>query len=113
MSVVPGGLSIVMPVYNKAPHVDRSIRSILAQTAGFDELIVVDDGSTDGSLEKVQLHSDHRMHIYTRSSPGPGGYAARNLGIRRATSEWIAFLDADELVAPEFHEGNSRLNRTG
>lgn len=101
MADTPISFSVVIPLYNKAPHVERAVRSALEQTLAPYEVIVVDDGSTDGGLELVRAMNDARMTLLTRSPPGPGGYAARNLGIERATGEWIAFLDADDLWYPE------------
>jgi glycosyltransferase involved in cell wall biosynthesis len=101
-SSVPGGVTVVMPLYNKGPHVDRAIQSILQQTAGFDALIVVDDGSTDDGPERVAAFTDSRIQLLKRSLPGPGGYAARNYAIRQARTEWIAFLDADDAWKPDF-----------
>jgi glycosyltransferase involved in cell wall biosynthesis len=88
--------SVVIPLYNKAPHVASALRSVLDQTLAAREVIVVDDGSTDGSREIVEQYGDARVRLLTRSPPNAGGYAARNLGIETATSEWIAFLDADD-----------------
>jgi succinoglycan biosynthesis protein ExoO len=93
--------SVVIPLFNKAPHIERAICSALAQTLPPHEIIVVDDGSTDGSLEIVRAMDDARVTVLTRSPPGPGGYAARNLGVEAATGEWVAFLDADDLWYPE------------
>lgn len=101
-SSVPGGVTVVMPLFNKAPHVDRAIQSILQQTEGFDALIVVDDGSTDDGPERVAAYSDSRIQLLKRSPPGPGGYTARNYAIRQAGTEWIAFLDADDAWKPDF-----------
>jgi succinoglycan biosynthesis protein ExoO len=89
--------SVVMPLFNKAPHVEAAVRSALGQSLAPAEVIVVDDGSTDGSLEIVQSIDDPRLKVLTRSPPGPGGYAARNLGVEAAEAEWVAFLDADDL----------------
>lgn len=93
--------SVVIPLFNKAPHIERAIASALEQILPPHEIIVVDDGSTDGSLEIVRAMEDARITVLTRSPPGPGGYAARNLGVEAATGEWIAFLDADDLWYPE------------
>lgn len=92
--------TIIIPIHNKLPHLDRSIHSVLKQSFTDFELLLVDDASQDGSLERIKEYSDPRICILTRTSPGPGGYAARNLGIREAKYEWIAFLDADD----EWHE---------
>lgn len=88
--------TIIIPVHNKLPHLDRSINSVLNQTFRDFELIIVDDASTDGSSEKLLTYKDDRIKYFRREIPGPGGYAARNLGINTATSEWILFLDADD-----------------
>jgi succinoglycan biosynthesis protein ExoO len=85
-----------MPLFNKGAHVERAIASVLAQTGGFDELIVVDDGSIDDGPGKAAAFGDPRIRLLHRSPPGPGGYAARNLAIREAQTDWIAFLDADD-----------------
>jgi glycosyltransferase involved in cell wall biosynthesis len=96
--------SIVIPIYNKEPHITRSINSVLKQTFKDFELIIVCDPSTDKSNEKVSKFSDSRIRVFHRDKPGPGGYAARNLGIRESHSEWIAFLDADDEWYPEHLE---------
>lgn len=88
--------SVIIPVHNKLPHIDRSVNSVLNQSFSNFELILVDDASTDGSSEKLLEYKDPRLNILRRKSPGPGGYAARNIGIRNATYEWISFLDADD-----------------
>jgi glycosyltransferase involved in cell wall biosynthesis len=89
--------SVVVPLYNKAPHVEAAIRSALGQSLTPREVIVIDDGSTDGSRETAAKITDDRLKLLNRSPPGPGGYAARNMGIEAASGEWIAFLDADDL----------------
>jgi glycosyltransferase involved in cell wall biosynthesis len=88
--------SVIIPVHNKLPHLDRSINSVLRQTYDNFELILVDDASTDGSEKEILKYEDPRIRLFKRTKPGPGGYAARNLGIKHARSEWICFLDADD-----------------
>ncbi|MDI9370841.1 MAG: glycosyltransferase family A protein, partial [Synergistota bacterium] len=68
--------SAVIPVYNKGPHVARAIRSVLAQTWQNYELLLINDASTDESLEEMQKYTDPRIRILHRDTPGPGGYAA-------------------------------------
>lgn len=102
-------IAAVIPLYNKERFVARAVASVLAQTRPVDEIIVVDDASTDRSLEKVKAFVDPRLKLLRRDEPGPGGYAARNLAIRSATSRWIAFLDADDSWKPEFIEEISKL----
>lgn len=93
--------AIVIPLYNKRPHIERAIQSVFAQTEPAAEIFVVDDASTDGGLDEVARYRDERLKILRRPEPGPGGYAARNMAILRAQSEWIAFLDADDAWAPD------------
>jgi glycosyltransferase involved in cell wall biosynthesis len=89
-------VSVVIPVYNKEPHIERCLSSVLGQTYRNFEVLMIDDASTDGSLQQLQRANDSRVRILRRQTPGPGGYAARNLGIREARSPWVAFLDADD-----------------
>lgn len=96
--------SVVIPLYNKRPHIDRAIASALAQTLAPHEIIVVDDGSSDGSYEYVEDLADSRIKLHRRNRPGPGGYAARNFGIEHASGDWIAFLDADDEWLPNHLE---------
>ncbi|MFO7825455.1 MAG: glycosyltransferase family A protein [Cyclobacterium sp.] len=88
--------SVIIPIFNKFPHLDRSVDSVLHQDFKDFELILVDDGSTDGSYEKALSFKDDRIKVFQRDSPGPGGYAARNFGIQKAKYDWVAFLDADD-----------------
>jgi len=74
----------------------RSVESVLNQSHKNFELIMIDDASTDGSMDEIANLDDPRIVTDRRETPGPGGYAARNLGIERARNEWIAFLDADD-----------------
>lgn len=93
--------SVVMPLHNKQPHVARALRSILTQSIADIEVLVVDDASTDRSMDEVATLADPRIRTLRREVPGPGGYAARNLGIEEARCEWVAFLDADDEWAPD------------
>jgi succinoglycan biosynthesis protein ExoO len=102
-------IAAVIPLYNKERFVSRAIASVLSQTRPVDEIIIVDDASTDGSLDKIKAFADPRLRVLHRTEPGPGGYAARNLAIRSATSRWIAFLDADDAWKDDFLEEISRL----
>jgi glycosyltransferase involved in cell wall biosynthesis len=96
--------TVLIPLYNKRPHIERALNSILTQTLAPQEILIVDDGSSDGSYEFVQALQDSRIKLYRRDRPGSGGYAARNFGIERATEEWIAFLDADDAWQPHHLE---------
>ena len=101
--------SVVIPLFNKKPHIARALASVFNQDCQDFEVLVIDDASTDGSLEVVRRFEDARIRLFKRSAPGPGGYAARNLGIREARGRWIAFLDADDSWRPEHLESVRRL----
>jgi glycosyltransferase involved in cell wall biosynthesis len=94
--------SVVIPVHNKGPHVARAVRSVLRQTVNAFELLVIDDACTDESMHNVADFDDARLRVLRRESPGPGGYAARNLGVAEAGTDWVAFLDADDEWHPDF-----------
>lgn len=92
-------VSVVLPMFNARDHVARAIGSVLDQSFGDLELIVVDDGSTDGSDAVVRGVTDPRV-AYHRMPANRGQAAARNLGVRLARAELIAFQDADDLWLP-------------
>lgn len=91
-------ISVIIPTYNMAPYLVAAIESILAQTHGDHEIIVVDDGSTDNSNEVLVPFLD-RIVLLKQANSGPA--KARNLGIRRASGEFVAFLDADDIWYPK------------
>jgi glycosyltransferase involved in cell wall biosynthesis len=104
--------SVVIPVYNKEPHIARAINSVLNQTFQDYEIVIVCDPSTDNSNAEVAKFTDPRIRVFHRDEPGPGGYAARNLGINEANAEWIAFLDADDEWYPEHLSKMKDLSET-
>jgi len=91
--------SIVMPLWNKQDRVTATIATAIAQTWRDFELIVVDDGSTDGGMAEVDRLRDPRILKLRQPHAGPG--AARNAGIEAARHDWIAFLDADDIWLPD------------
>lgn len=93
-------ISIVMPLYNKAGQVLQTIASVTAQTLSDWELVVVDDGSTDGGPNLVRALKDERIRVVTQVNAGVS--AARNKGIEGARAGLVAFLDADDLWLPDF-----------
>ena len=93
-------ISIVIPLYNKVRHIKRAFDSVLAQTHQDFELIIIDDGSTDGSGDLVRKFSDPRLRVVAQKNAGVS--AARNRGIQEATCELVAFLDADDEWLPFF-----------
>lgn len=88
-------VSVIIPVFNEVGHIVKSIESVLTQTWRNLEVIVVDDRSTDGTLERVELLADSRVRL-VRQSVNRGPSAARNRGLLMARGRWIAFLDADD-----------------
>lgn len=93
-------VSVVMPLYNKEREVGRALRSVLAQTYQDFELIVVDDGSTDSSVEQVMANWDARIRLIRQSNHGVS--AARNRGMLEARYALISFIDADDEWLPGF-----------
>jgi glycosyltransferase involved in cell wall biosynthesis len=86
--------SVIIPLYNKRKYIRRSVYSVLGQTFSDFELIVVDDGSNDGSSQEIEMIIDNRLHIINKDNGGVG--SARNRGITAANGKWVVFLDADD-----------------
>lgn len=93
-------ISIICPLYNKALYISETIESVLSQTCQKWELIIVENGSVDGSIDCVKKFVDDRIKLIISSKRGPG--SARNQGIMNALGEWILFLDADDLIKPDY-----------
>ena len=89
-----------MPVYNAMPYLEEALLSVLSQTSKDLEVIAVDDGSTDGSLEYLRNVPDLRLRVVALQSRGGQG-AARNIGMELSTSEYVAFMDADDISLPK------------
>jgi len=92
-------ISVILPAYNRADCIGRAIDSVLAQRLADFELIVVDDGSSDGTLDIVRAYDDPRLRILALGR-NCGGNAARNAGIRAASAPLVAFLDSDDAFLP-------------
>src|SRR5687768_4619560 len=90
-------VSVVVPAFNAAETIQAAIQSVSAQTFQDLELIVVDDGSTDGTADVVKRLAPNAV-VITQRNAGPG--AARNAGIARASGRFVGFLDADDLWFP-------------
>ena len=93
-------VSIVIPAYNTERYIGRAIESSLAQTERDLELLVVDDASTDGTVDVVKSFSDRRLRLMGNERNRGPGYT-RNRAIREARGEWVALLDSDDWFAPE------------
>ena len=99
--------SIIIPLYNKADYIAETLKSVLNQTYCDYEVIVVNDSSTDNSLEVASSFQDERIHIYTKENEGVS--AARNYGIMHAKYDYIAFLDADDIWESDYLECQKKL----
>jgi glycosyltransferase involved in cell wall biosynthesis len=95
-------VSVVIPLFNKRRTLGRTLASILAQTFTDYEVIVVDDGSTDGGGELIAGLDDPRFRLVAQANAGPG--AAKNRGAAEARADTVAFLDADDEWDPRFLE---------
>ena len=93
-------VSVVIPTYNRARLLPRALDSVLAQTFGNLEVLVIDDGSTDGTTALMARYHDPRVR-YLVQPANAGVSAARNRGMREARGEWIAFLDSDDEWLPD------------
>lgn len=87
-------ISVIIPLYNKEPIIEKTISSVLSQSYNDFEVVIVDDGSTDGSASIVESMNDHRIRLIKQENSGPS--KARNTGVKNAQGEWVAFLDADD-----------------
>jgi glycosyltransferase involved in cell wall biosynthesis len=91
-------ISVIIPAYNAAAYIERALRSVLNQSRPAEEIIVINDGSTDTTSEILKRY-EGKIRIIEQANAGVS--AARNAGIRAATGDWIAFLDADDQWLPE------------
>ncbi|WP_156891499.1 glycosyltransferase family 2 protein [Agromyces subbeticus] len=101
---MPDVVSVIMPTYNRLHVLARAMDSVLEQTAAVLELIVVDDGSTDGSVEYLRHRASADPRIKVIETAHAGAAAARNRGIEAAGGEFIAFQDSDDEWHPDFIE---------
>lgn len=93
-------ITVLIPVYNRERYIAAAVDSVLAQSFTDFELLIVDDGSTDRSMEIVSSYTDSRIRI-ERSPSNKGGPWARNRGLDLARGEYVAMLDSDDTAAPE------------
>ncbi|NHN27568.1 glycosyltransferase family 2 protein [Flavobacterium jejuense] len=94
--------SVIIPVYNKVNYIEETLKSVLEQRFTDYEIIIIDDGSTDSSLEIINQFLDNRICIYKQENKGVA--AARNFGIEKSKGKLIAFLDADDYWFPNHLE---------
>ena len=94
-------ISVIIPVYNAASSLDRCLCSVLDQTCTSFEVILVDDGSTDGSSAICDRYAEEDSRIVVIHKENGGVSSARNAGIEAATGDYIMFLDADDVLSPD------------
>ena len=89
-------ISVIVPIYNAELYLEECIHSVLNQTLRDIELLLIDDGSTDGSFRICEEYSkkDNRVQVFRNKNVGQG--LERNFGVRKAAGEYIAFLDSDD-----------------
>ena len=91
-------VSVVIPVYNAEKYLEETLASIFAQTYPHIEIVAVDDGSKDLSIQILEQYPD-RIHVVKQANAGAA--VARNRGVQEAKGKWVAFLDADDLWTPD------------
>lgn len=99
--------SVVIAVYNKEQHIGKTLESVLNQTFTDFEIIIVNDGSTDGSAAVINSFEDKRIHYFSQENQGAA--AGRNAAIKKASAPYIALLDADDFWFPHYLEEQNRL----
>lgn len=102
-------ISIIMPIYNSEKYLENAIKSVLAQTYKEFELILVNDGSRDGSWDICQKYAETDKRIRTINKQNGGICSARNAGLQIAKGEYIGFIDNDDLFTESLLEDNYKL----
>lgn len=96
-------ISVIIPVYNVEPYLRKCLDSVVNQTYKDLEILIIDDGSTDGSGSICDEYaSDQRVHVFHTENRGLS--CARNLGLDEAKGEWIGFVDSDDWIEPDMYE---------
>lgn len=100
-------ISVIVPVYNVEDYISECIESILNQTYNTFELLIINDGSTDSSLDKVLAFNDSRIKLIDKENEGLS--SARNIGMELANGKYITFIDSDDFITPYFLEKTFNL----
>jgi len=93
----PGKVTVIIPTYNRAEVLERALKSVLSQTYGNFEIIVIDDGSTDSTDSVISKYAD-KIRYFSKLHAGVS--AARNLGLEKSVGTWVCFLDSDDYWLP-------------
>ncbi|MBR4991207.1 MAG: glycosyltransferase family 2 protein [Oscillospiraceae bacterium] len=105
-------ISVIIPAYNCAQWLPRCLESLLNQTYPNLEIIVVNDGSKDNTIEVMTYYTDRYEHVKLITKKNGGEYAARVTGVEHARGSWVAFVDADDEVDPDMYERLMRNAQT-
>lgn len=97
-------VSIIIPVFNIAPYIDKCLRSVLRQTLEEIEVIIVDDGSTDNIKSKIKAYETRDCRVKLIQKENGGVTSARLAGVRQASGEYIGFIDGDDIIEPNMYE---------
>ncbi len=93
-------ISVIIPSYNSAPFIERTLRSVISQDYQDREIIVIDDGSTDSSPSILDKIAEQNEDLRVIHIPNGGAYAARQRGVAEANGEWVTFVDSDDTLCP-------------
>lgn len=99
-----GKISVIVPIYNSIDCLERCVRSICAQTYPDLEILLIDDGSTDGTDKLCESLAAQDARIRTHHKENGGASSARNAGIRLASGEYLGFVDSDDYIEPDMYE---------
>lgn len=102
-------ISVIIPLYNKEQQIEETLKSVLDQSFERFEIVIVDDGSTDTSVEKVLMFRDPRIRLVRQENAGVS--AARNRGVKEARFDFVAFLDADDRWKPNYLQTQYELSQ--
>lgn len=97
-------VSVIIPVYNAEEYLDKCIRSVLSQTYKNTEIILINDGSTDRSMELCEIYALNEKNIKLFSQQNSGASSARNVGLTNSTGDYIVFVDSDDWIMPTYIE---------
>ncbi|KRW57780.1 glycosyltransferase family 2 protein [Pseudomonas sp. TTU2014-080ASC] len=97
-------LSVLLPVYNAAPYLSEAIESLLGQTRQADQIVIINDGSTDHSLEVIEQYRRGESRIQLISQDNSGVSSARNIGLSHCEGDYVALMDADDICQPNRFE---------
>lgn len=95
-------ISVIIPAYQAAPYLQRCLDSLLAQTLHDIEIVVVDDGSTDGTPALMRAYVEKDSRIVSLRQENGGVSSARNKGLEQASGQWVAFVDVDDWAEPQY-----------